>query len=192
MTGNGEMAYNKRSETTYSPPSRPSPHAAIGGRSRMASYKPIPTLSDSQQHDFWARVRVDMYDSDACWEWTGRKSDGGYGRVKFREYFFAHRISYTLIRGAIPDGLTLDHLCRNRACVNPAHLEPITNKENILRGASFSAVNATLTHCSRGHELPAPNKHGRRWCLVCARLRKRFYKRKPYVPKAMREKKIGA
>lgn len=81
---------------------------------------------------FWAKVDK----SGDCWIYTGSKSTNGYGTVRFNGgYGLAHRIAFTLTKGAIPDGLDLDHLCRTRACVNPSHLEPVTRKENARRGA---------------------------------------------------------
>lgn len=86
----------------------------------------------------------------------------GYGRirgsVKGVEYhFFAHRRIYEMLRGPVPDDLTLDHLCRVRHCVNPAHLEPVSNRENVLRGVGPTAENARRTHCRRGHPFAGKN-----------------------------------
>lgn len=85
-----------------------------------------------------------------------------------------------LERGSIPKGLTLDHLCRNRACVNPVHLEPVTNRVNILRGIGITAQNARKTHCKHGHPFTVENtiyKHGGGWriCKICNRARFREY-----------------
>jgi HNH endonuclease len=72
--------------------------------------------------------------SDGCWIWTGKKSADGYGRIIIhQQFFYAHRVSYELHKGAIAPGLVLDHLCKNRICVNPNHLEPVTARENNTR-----------------------------------------------------------
>lgn len=112
--------------------------------------------------------------NDACWPWRGTLYTQGYGLIYFAgKNKKAHRVGYEMFNGPVPEGLCLDHLCRNRACVNPAHLEPVTPRENLLRGASFSATNAAKTHCKRGHELIGENvtinRHGHRNCQTCAR-----------------------
>jgi len=116
-------------------------------------------------------------DLGPCWTWTGYTSGFGYGRVKLRSgaqrTANAHRVFYECLVGPIPDGLQLDHLCRVRNCVNPDHLEPVTQRENVLRGVGLSAVNARKTHCSQGHPLSGDNLKievsGRRRCLACRR-----------------------
>jgi hypothetical protein len=118
--------------------------------------------------------------SDGCWEWTGWKNSRGYGRVRYNGKFKqAHRIIYELLNGELPRYLVLDHLCRNKGCVNPSHLEPVTNKENILRGFSVPAKNARKTHCKHGHELSASNIYvypQGRVCKVCVAVRKKEYR----------------
>lgn len=117
---------------------------------------------------FWARVEK----TEGCWNWTGGKQGGGYGTLHVGDgrYQLAHRYSYELHIGPIPEGLTLDHKCRNRGCVNPAHLEPVTNRENILRGTSPSALHARKTHCPAGHAYEGDNlirRRGTRECRQC-------------------------
>lgn len=115
----------------------------------------------------------------------GSTTRGGYGSCGrgdgTRRTMPAHRRAYELRVGAIPAGKHLDHLCRVRNCVNPAHLEPVTNRQNALRGTGPSAVNAEKTHCSRGHEFNAENtrreRDGGRACKVCHRDLKRERRR---------------
>lgn len=118
-----------------------------------------------------------------CWQWTGPRLPSGYGTFGRRNY--AHRFAYETRHGAIPPGQEIDHLCRNRGCVNPAHLEPVTSRENQLRGNGFSGRNARKTHCKRGHALDRPDVVVRvpkgsvfphRQCRVCMRAWKRAKK----------------
>lgn len=121
---------------------------------------------------FWSHV--DVRDGAECWNWLAAKTSGGYGRFRTpKTHLLAHRVSYELSVGPIADGLQLDHLCRNRSCVNPAHLEPVTPRVNTLRGSSVSAVNAVKTHCNHGHPLSGSNLYqmpdGNRACRACRR-----------------------
>jgi hypothetical protein len=103
-----------------------------------------------------------------CWQWTRPVGDGGYGRIwDGRQTIAAHRAVWRVLVGSIPDGLELDHLCRNRRCCNPDHLQPVTAKVNVHRSESPVAHNARKTHCKRGHELPSPDQKGWRRCQIC-------------------------
>ncbi len=120
---------------------------------------------------FLSKIEV----TDSCWIWTGRigAEPKPYGSFYTDgKDIKAHRFAYELFIRKIPDGLTIDHLCRNHSCVNPSHLEAVTNRENILRGVSIVAKQARKTHCKNGHPLIAGNlvrsvKH--RECLICRR-----------------------
>ncbi|HVI41535.1 MAG TPA: HNH endonuclease signature motif containing protein [Anaerovoracaceae bacterium] len=118
-----------------------------------------------------------MFDPDTtCWNWIANKNQRGCGRfcIKHGIFNMAYRFSYELFKGQIPKGLTIDHLCRNTSCVNPAHLEAVTIKENILRGFGHAAMNSRKTHCPRGHPLTQDNvyhSNGQRRCKTCHDLR---------------------
>ena len=114
----------------------------------------------------WSKVRMTGW----CWEWIGAKTDGygtigiNYSRVR------AHRFMYILANGPINSNLTIDHLCRNRGCVNPDHLESVSLGVNILRGNGHCAINARKTHCKRGHVFSGRNLMlvpGGRKCRAC-------------------------
>lgn len=110
-----------------------------------------------------------------CLIWTGAKDRGGYGLIEVRHKLQkAHRVSYELARGPIPDGCQLDHLCRNRACINPEHLEPVSARENVLRGFSPVGNNARKAECKNGHPLSGDNliqrAKGWRGCRACSRI----------------------
>jgi hypothetical protein len=129
------------------------------------------------QERFWEKV--DM--TGRCWEWTGVLHEKGYGIFYLEgRSRLAHRISFEFKSGKIEHGLTLDHLCRNRKCVNPDHLEPVTNKENVLRGEGRTAVNAKKAHCIKGHLFDLANTRitssRRRCCITCKKELDRLYK----------------
>lgn len=117
---------------------------------------------------FWGKVTIT---EAGCWEWQGA-TNHGYGRFRHQS---AHRWSWEQEHGPIPNGLTIDHLCRNTFCVNPSHLEPVTIGENLRRSPiQRSTINAAKTHCPHGHPYSAENtfhSKGRRHCLACRRIR---------------------
>lgn len=124
---------------------------------------PLPTAPR-----FWERVEK----TETCWLWTGA-TNGGYGQLKVnRTIALAHRISYELHVGPIPAGLVIDHLCRVTSCVNPAHLEPVPQRINVLRGISPAAMQARQTHCKDGHEFTPENtirdSRNKRRCRTCS------------------------
>lgn len=134
-------------------------------------------LNDAELSRFQSKYLVPT-DNSLCWQWLG-KLDNGYGRFWLQgKLKLAHRIAWEQVNGPVPDKKHLDHLCRNRGCVNPDHLEPVTIGENVLRGEGYSAINARKTHCKNGHELSGDNlyniKRGGRTCGICqlGRLRK--------------------
>lgn len=141
---------------------------------------PLPTPSER----FWAKVDrngpVPEHDPrlGPCWLWTAYTCPEGYGRFVARDAVLpstlAHRIAWTWANGPVPEGLELDHLCRVRGCVNPAHLEPVTGQENVRRQARWQAP---PTECHRGHPYDEANTvtytNGRRACRACRRAAER-------------------
>lgn len=131
-----------------------------------------------------------------CWLWTRGKSGAGYGVVHYDGRMRSvHIVLYVSVFGPVPEGLELDHLCRNRNCVNPWHLEPVTHQENILRGNTIMARLARQTHCKRGHLLEGDNLYvgKKRWgrnCIACAKItrsalkdaRRRTQEKRPPTP----------
>ncbi len=119
----------------------------------------------------------------ACWIWQLRTTEDGYGKVQVNgRTWLAHRASYTMFKGPIPEGLTIDHLCKNTLCVNPAHLESVTDIENKRRALALRK--ALKTHCKRGHERTPENTYvnsrGNKQCLICVRLSNKRYDAKRY------------
>lgn len=137
----------------------PRPRAARGSAS----------LTPSER--FWAKVDK----SGDCWLWTAALDRHGYGAFRTGgRHRLAHRVAYELVIGPIPEGLDLDHLCRVHDCVNPAHLEPVTRRENLARGVGFIAREIRTTHCPRGHEYSPENTYvatGSRNCRRCTYIR---------------------
>jgi hypothetical protein len=121
---------------------------------------------------FWAKVNAD----GVCWEWTSGKDAKGYGKFRAASKdnkVGAHDFAWENLVGPVPEGLELDHLCRNTACVNPDHLEPVTHSENMKRGALPHIRRAQarkITHCPKGHQYSGENlimDNGARKCRKC-------------------------
>lgn len=113
-----------------------------------------------------------------CWLWTGTSSGTYPQKYASGRTRLAHRLSYQLLRGPIPAGMQLDHLCRTPFCVNPDHLEVVTARVNTLRGNTPAAANAAKTHCPAGHEYSPENTYidgGSRCCKACHRRHQRDY-----------------
>lgn len=143
---------------------------------------PVAPLTQAER--FFSKVaRPDNDDRAACWEWTAFVMKNGYGKFgmgRGKSPVLAHRWSCEFFKGEIPAGLVIDHLCRNRRCVNPDHLEAVTTRTNLLRGDTFTRRFSEQTHCANGHEYTPgnteyPNVNNRDWrrCITCARTRAR-------------------
>ena len=127
--------------------------------------------------DFWNHVIKDQDRGyiTPCWIWIGAKFSNGYGHLR-RNYkdLLAHKFAFEAQNGPVPSGLVLDHLCQQKACVRPEHLEPVTQRINLLRGTGASAVNARKTHCPQGHQYTESNiyrRYGQRYCRACMKAR---------------------
>lgn len=152
-------------------------------KSTLAQRTKMPVPARDPIERFWEKVDTSA-GPDGCWLWTGWKTHG-YGGFDLRvargqwRKVKAHRFAYELLKGPIPNGLEPDHLCRVRACVNPAHLEPVTRRVNLIRGETFVADKVARTHCPKGHALSGDNlnawhlRHRRRKCETCVRERER-------------------
>jgi hypothetical protein len=131
-------------------------------------------LTDS----FWDRVSPEP--NSGCWLWTGVTSWSGYARLMIRgKWKYVHRLAYEYFVGPIGEGLQVDHLCRVRRCVNPKHMEIVTNRDNGLRGVGLAAVNSRKTACPRGHpyDIVRANR-GTRACRTCKNIFGRASKKK--------------
>lgn len=148
-----------------------------GSASTVCCPKCAHRFTLTQEIRFWGKVDKDG--PNGCWLWTGAKFSNGYGCITldrdeegWHHTTTPHRFAYELVVGPVPEGLVLDHLCRNKGCCNPAHVEPVTQKVNVHR-----AGGAPKTHCKRGHEWTPENtritRNGTRNCRACAAFRER-------------------
>lgn len=145
-------------------------------------YNTIPELTEQEMTRLKRDITRDAL--TGCHLWTGAKSTSGYGQAHVSGVATTvHRISWTQTNGPIPAGLQLDHLCRTRNCVNPEHLELVTNRTNALRGTGITAVNAHKTDCKRGHSLTGANLVTRDNTRRCASCRKAYDMSRFALPK---------
>ena len=118
---------------------------------------------------FWDKVEI----TNSCWNWSGGKNKAGYGRISINHVMvLAHRFIYEIMESKIPRGIVIDHLCRNRSCVNPSHMDITTIGQNCMRGDSPSAINSRKTHCGKGHQYNDNNmridpKTKKKRCIIC-------------------------
>lgn len=124
------------------------------------------------EQKFWSKALI----GDGCWEWQAARYSNGYGKFAYGgRGRLAHVVAYEWLVGPVPEGMELDHVCRNRACIKPApeHLEPVTHRENVRRGMGWSGRHARQTHCVNGHEFSPENTsirpNGSRNCMACDR-----------------------
>jgi hypothetical protein len=160
-------------------PRKPSPPGKRNG--------PLPTPAAER---FWPKVDKNgpipevRPDLGPCWVWRGGRYQGyGTFHPTASTIIRAYRWAYTTLVGPVPPGLELDHLCRNRACVNPTHLEVVPHRINVLRGTAPMALNARKTHCTNGHEFTPENtwtsKDDCRRCRIChSETRRRYLRRR--------------
>jgi HNH endonuclease len=136
------------------------------------------TLADR----LFGRVLIDQ--ASGCWLWTGARSAAGYGQMRVDgRTLYVHRLAWEMLRGPISPGLVLDHLCRIHNCMNPGHLEPVSQRVNILRGTSKAVTNAAKAVCDNGNEFSGENTYvrkdsGGRQCRVCGRERRQNHRDK--------------
>lgn len=137
-------------------------------------------LNKSTQSRFESKYKIDS--KTGCWNWVAGLQEGGYGQFSSKETGLAHRYSYILYTGPIPKGTQIDHLCFNRKCVNPNHMEAVSPRLNVLRSNNIASKNFYKTKCWRGHDFSVDNTYraptGNRHCKSCRKINKTTYRQK--------------
>lgn len=179
--GTTALAGSRRNHPTRS---APPPGQALPTRFRRQCRGSSPPRSPMARISESERFDIKIQKTATCWLWTSIICHKGYGRFWLKgKTITAHRYAFERWVGPIPDGFTIDHLCRVRNCVNPAHLEAVPHRENLMRGNTVVAACAAKTHCSAGHPLSGSNlrasslREGKRICRICRNERHRRYMR---------------
>lgn len=152
-------------------------HPVISQRTYPPEHLALVTTPGTR---FWAKVDV-PFAPDGCWTWTAGRNGDGYGSFQLtvapRRYRAtgAHRLAYVALIGDPPAGFDLDHLCRNRACVRPDHLEPVDHRTNVLRGEGLAAQAMRQERCRNGHPFDGVTSEGHRLCTVCRLAKQRRF-----------------
>lgn len=154
-----------------------SSHMGSRNRTKTGGYV---QLTDAEQDRFWKKVRK----TDGCWVWTASHGSSGYGQFEVRgQNWAAHRIAWMICRHHLPRwGFELDHLCRNRSCVRPSHMDVVTRSENLARRPKETYPNAMKERCHKGHEydyaIQKGDRKGHRVCRECQKERQREHRRR--------------
>ena len=185
MGGNGRRlsapSLSHHHQRRHADPRRDRGRAGAGRVVASLMSRPLPIATRLE--------RLSVSDEETgCLVWQGAKDRRGYGHIRGSDgrTLSAHRASYQEHREQIPDGLQIDHLCRNTSCINPAHLEVVTPRENTLRSEGCTAINSRKTHCNNGHPFDAENTYrwrGGRYCRACNRAAQRRASNRLAVPR---------
>lgn len=139
-------------------------------------------MNDAQKEFFLHRLLRSAVRQGDCWKWSGAKTPPGYGKLWVNgRCIYAHRLSYVIFKGTINNGREIDHLCKNKSCINPDHLEVVAHIVNLERAMVPTIINRLKTHCIRGHEFTENNtRRIGHWriCRECCRLRRRNFRTK--------------
>lgn len=152
-------------------------------------------VSKESANRIFKKIQIDA--DTECWNWTGARTSNGYGSVRVDTIGYrTHRFIYEWLVGELPKGKgkdipVLDHICNNRLCCNPSHLQLVSDKENILRGNGVTARKSRQTHCKNGHLLPQSIR-GHRRCMICHRAwnRKNYSKNPQFFLSKVRERRL--